>query len=337
MKIAIIPDIKGTSGPASFRRRLEHGWQGGVVAAESDPEVALIIGGTRRLASLRSLSRRGVPLVQRLDGMNWMHRRARTGLRHYLKAELGNGLLRLIRSRYARHVVYQSEFARGWWNDAHGSVDAGESVVYNGVPLDTFSPVPDRETTAAGYRVLILEGRFEGGYEVGLRACFDMLRELESRVDRPIELRVVGQVPRSVRQEHGQAPFRVEWMGSLPHEQVPGELRQADLLLSSDLNPACPNSVIEALACGTPVVGYDTGAMAELVQGDSGRLAPYGSDPWKLEHPDIGALAERAQEVLEGGERFRAAARAIAEQAFGVGRMVEGYHRAFQQALEAAA
>ena len=60
--------------------------------------------------------RRGVRIVQRLDGINWIHRRRRTGPRHFLRAEYGNLILSFIRSRVATHILYQSEFTRRWWN-----------------------------------------------------------------------------------------------------------------------------------------------------------------------------------------------------------------------------
>ena len=86
--------------------------------------------------------------------------------------------------------------------------------------------------------------------------------------------------------------------------------------------------MIEALACGLPVLAFDTGALPELVTGDAGRVVPYGSDPWKLETPDISSLAEAAVEILSDQPCFRAAARKRAEDAFGLDRMVAAYLQA---------
>jgi glycosyltransferase involved in cell wall biosynthesis len=109
------------------------------------------------------------------------------------------------------------------------------------------------------------------------------------------------------------------------HERIPEIDRSAHVLFSADLNPACPNSVIEAMACGLPVVAFDTGALNELVLNDSGRLVPYGSDPWKIEQPDIQALANAAAGILKDQARFRKNARTQAEAALGLDKMMDDY------------
>jgi len=93
----------------------------------------------------------------------------------------------------------------------------------------------------------------------------------------------------------------------------------------AEVNPPCPNSVIEALACGLPVVGFNSGSIKELVSDDAGCIVPYSANPWKLETPDIAALAESTAEVLMKQDQFRAAARKRAESALGLDQMVESY------------
>jgi glycosyltransferase involved in cell wall biosynthesis len=74
-----------------------------------------------------------------------------------------------------------------------------------------------------------------------------------------------------------------------------------------------------------PVVGFETGSLSELVQGDAGRLVPYGGNPWRLQTPDIAALAETAAEVLQDQPVFRKSARERAESALDVEKMVDEY------------
>ena len=111
----------------------------------------------------------------------------------------------------------------------------------------------------------------------------------------------------------------------MPHEKIPDLDRSAHLLYSSDINVACPNSVIEALACGLPVLAFDTGALPELVTGDAGRVVAYGGDPWKLDLPDISALANAAVEILTESIPFSLSSTIRAEDAFGLTKMVDGY------------
>lgn len=320
-----------TGGPASFQTRLAEGLarRGIQVCYDADEacDAILITGGTRRLAALWRARRRGVRLVQRLNGMNWLHRLRRTGLRHYLRAEYGNWLLAFIRARLADGIVYQSEFSRRWWEARRGPTPVPSRVVHNGVDLAMFTPQGPEQPPADRYRILLVEGNLGGGYETGLEVALRLADLLAGRL--PVELMVAGRIaPRLQAQASVRSRAPIVWAGAVRHDQVPALDRAAHLLYSADVNPACPNAVIEALACGLPVLAFETGALPELLTGDAGRLAPYGGDPWRLDPPDIPALAEAAAEMLADLPRFRRAARARAEEAFGLDAMVDAYLQA---------
>lgn len=329
-RLCLINRIPGVAGPASFQRRLAAGLaaRGVDVCYSLDDrpyQAALVIGGTRQLGGLWRARRRGVRVLQRLDGMNWIHRKSRTGLRHYLRAESGNRLLRRIRERMADHVVYQSQFARTWWERVYGVAPAEASVVYNGVPLDVFTPEGPDGRPADRRRLLVVEGNLAGGYEIGLESAVELTRGLKETAGE-VELVVAGNVPEAVRRRwEAEAPGLIRWMGLVPPEAIPALDRSAHVLFSADLHPACPNSVLEALACGLPVVAFATGALPELVTEEAGCLAPYGGDPWNLDPPDVAGLTRVTGEVLQNLARFRAGARARSEAAFGLTRMVDGY------------
>jgi len=68
----------------------------------------------------------------------------------------------------------------------------------------------------------------------------------------------------------------VHIVGSQPHDKIPLWLAAADVFCLATSREGCPNSVIEALACGTPVVVTNVGGVAEIVRdGDDGFLVPY--------------------------------------------------------------
>jgi glycosyltransferase involved in cell wall biosynthesis len=286
----------------------------------------LVIGGTRRLIELQRARRRGIRIVQRLNGMNWIHRRRYTGVFHFLRSEVNNAILAFIRRQIADFVVYQSSFALTWWQTVYRQVPAPGTVIYNGIDLNQFSPNGARQLPMDRYRVLMVEGHLGGGNEDGLRNAVGLTHMLNASLDRPVELMVVGDVPAKLRAAYEQgSPGMFNWAGVVKREQVAEIDRSAHVLFSADLNAACPNSVIEALACGLPVASYATGSLPELIEGDAGLVVPWGSNFWKLEPPDIPILAAAAQRILLDQPRYRAAARARAEAVFGLDRMVEKY------------
>lgn len=330
-RLCIVPELSGVGGMVSFQEKLTRGLQARSVEVTFDLDdptqrALLVIGGTRRLHYLWRAKVSGIPVFQRLDGMNWMHRRTSTGLRHFLRAEWGNWLLRTIRRRFADLLIYQSTFVWKWWERVSGRVDSAHCVIHNGVDLTRYQPGGVGEPPQDRYRILLVEGSLAGGYQTGLQNAVDMAAMVQEQLDRPLELMVVGRVaPRVARRITRVSPVPIRWEGLLQLEKIPEVDRSAHVLYAADLNPACPNAVIEAMACGLPVVGFDTGALSELVQDGAGLLVPYGGDPWRLDPPDARSLADAAVQVITMQDRFREAARARAEAAFSLEDMVQSY------------
>jgi glycosyltransferase involved in cell wall biosynthesis len=181
----------------------------------------------------------------------------------------------------------------------------------------------------------MVEGSLMGGYEQGLQVGVQLLERLatgySAELSRSLELVVVGRVPEAFQSRweaylSRQAPqAKLVWAGLVPPQEIPRLDRTAHLLYSADVNPACPNAVIEALACGLPVLAFDTGALKEIVTPGSGCVVPYGGDPWRLDPPDMEALALGALDIIQAGQAGREAARRRAEAAFGLDSMVEAY------------
>jgi glycosyltransferase involved in cell wall biosynthesis len=331
-RIAIVPAVDGMGGMTSFRLKFEAGLkQRGMDVthnADDATESVLVIAGTRNLLPLWKAKRRGLRVVQRLDGINWVHQKKNTGIKHFLHAEYGNLMLSFIRSRIATHILYQSEFSHRWWEDWYGKPTIPFSVVHNGVDLNIYNPNGVNDLPKDKFRLLIVEGNLGGGYDMGLENAIQLTETLAEQYHLPVELMVVGKISEEHKASvQARSRISIQWAGAVPREQIPQMDRSAHLLFSADINAACPNSVIEAMACGLPVVGFDSGALSELVIGDSGRIVPYGGDVWKLDHPDIAALAKAAAEILNGQTHFRQAARAQAESALGLDQMTDSYLR----------
>jgi len=329
--ICLLPRLEGLGGPASFHARFSACLRARGIEVDNDPlspscTAVLVIGGTRHLDLLWQARRRGVRLVQRLDGMNWIHRKRRTGLMHFLRAEANNLILANIRRYLADAIVYQSRYVQDQWQATFGTVRASSHLIYNSVNLKEFNPQGPGQRPEDHIRLLVVEGRLKGGHEIGLENAIRLATSLDESTAQRVELMVVADVaPQLQAYWKRQTELWITWGGVQPRENIPEIDRSAHLFFSAEVNAPCPNSVIEALACGLPVIAFATGSLPELVQGDAGRLAPYGSGYVKLGAPDTPTLVAAAQEVLADQERFRRGARAHAEAAFDIEKMVDRY------------
>ena len=100
----------------------------------------------------------------------------------------------------------------------------------------------------------------------------------------------------------------IEWRGFLPTEQLQRELGQCAVMLNTPKwNEAFGNVVVEAMACGVPVVAYRRGGPGELIEDG---LTGYGVPP---DQPQ--ALLQQLPAALA---LDRLACRAQAERRFGL-------------------
>lgn len=95
---------------------------------------------------------------------------------------------------------------------------------------------------------------------------------------------------------------RVEFVGQVPHDSMPGYLRGAAVYVSTALSDGASVSLLEAMACGAFPVVADIPANREWIEdGENGFLFPPG---------DADALAEKVVECL-GRPELRARAREV--------------------------
>lgn len=339
-EICLVPKLHGIGGMVSFQSKLVDGLsrRGINITYElggTTHDSILVIGGTRNLHQLWRAKRRGIRIVQRLDGMNWIHRVLDTGIKHWFRAEYGNFILRVIRSKFADKIAYQSRFSKEWWERERGKTTSHNVIIHNGVDLTKYKPAVTGGNHESVIRLLLVEGSLLGGYEFGLENAVHLADGLVNLANqnKRVELVVVGKVS-NVLQEYWEnwvqekishEKLFIKWIGIVDHMNIHEIYQKADLLFSADINAACPNSVIESLASGTPVVAFDTGALPELLDNQGGVVVPYGGDPWKIDPPDITSLAENAYNILNNLNDYRKSARKRAESAFDLDSMIDQY------------
>jgi glycosyltransferase involved in cell wall biosynthesis len=229
-------------------------------------------------------------------------------------------LLAAIRRFLADQIIYQSEFVKTIWESTYGVVSARTSIIYNGVDVGEFSPAKPMDAAQRPIEIAVVEGHLGEGNEIFLANAIKFGEELAAYLQTPVVMRVAGDVPPALSQKwhRSTALFQTQWMGVISRQEIIALNRSSHFLFSAELNGGCPNAVIEALACGTPVIGYDTGALPELLQGGAGISVPYGGNPWRLDPPDVQGLLTAAQDMLQHLTDYQAAARKKAEDQYAI-------------------
>ncbi|MBC6457897.1 glycosyltransferase [Actinomadura sp. HBU206391] len=210
-------------------------------------------------------------------------------------------------------IVVTSEFAAAEFRRALGRRRSRGPVpslhlVPLGVDLSTFRPSAGRNTSGGpgdGLVRLVHLGRLSREKSPGL--ALDTVRQL-SRRGVPVRLDMAGDGPlaaglRSAAEREG---LPVDFHGHLPaRSAVARLLAGADVALATCPAESFGLAVLEALACGTPVVAANRGAARELLAPGTGLAAA----------PHAGAFGDAVQEVLRWpDDQRRRAARTGAER-----------------------
>ena len=333
MKIAFPHPPSDSGGPGTFQTLIEAHLrrQGHEISYRHNgeiPDVVLVVGGTRHIRWLKRCRESGARIIHRLDGINWRHKVQWRGPRAFLLGAIRNRLISHIRNKLAHFVVYQSEFVQTWWVEKYGMDRCEHCIIHNGTDIDRFHPAD--VAPQEDIRLLIVEGNLETD-----RASMQVLTDVSHRL---IEggivagIDVFGGLCGAAKRALLSVPG-LKYRGVVGRDQMPEVYRRASIFLSLEINGACPNTVIEAMASGLPVVGYDTGALPELVPRTVGRIARYGGNPWKIEAPDVEALTRAVIEVTAEHVPMASSARELAESEYSSDEMTRRYVNVFENLM----
>lgn len=198
-------------------------------------------------------------------------------------------------------------------------------VIRNGIDTGRYTPAPPRHTDAP---TLICVARLsrEKRHLMLLSAAHRLMNDgLRFR------LRIVGDGP--MRQHIAQRTETlalqsvIEMLGE--RNDVPHLLRQADVFVLSSATEGLPMTIIEAMACGLPVVATRVGGVPELVvSGANGLLVP---------PEDTEALAGALRKLIENAQLRRtmgAAGRKLAVEQFDIRQTARQHEQLFTRLLQ---
>src|SRR5688572_23315489 len=205
--------------------------------------------------------------------------------------------LRLSLGRMADAVVSNSAGGNAYWRSASGA--QARSVIPNAVPFDEIARADAARVTGFGpaEKVVLYAGRMDEGKNV------ESLIAALARVagETPFVAVMCGDGPRRPHLERMARALgvahRIVFKGYV--DNLWDLMKRADVLVSLSRVEGCPNVVLEAMACGCPLVVSDIPPHREMLDEHSARFA--GPD-------DAAKAAAEIKAVLSHGDVERASA-----------------------------
>ncbi len=240
----------------------------------------------------------------------------------------------------ADYVFYQSQFCKLSADRFLGKRNNRHEILYNAVDTTVFTPA--KSDPDPHHLVLLLGGTQYQYYRIEL-AIHALAVLAKQRSD--ARLLITGKLSwiseeaeatRNVRQlltDLGVSD-RVQFLGAYTQEEAPSILRKAHILLHTKYNDPCPGLVVEAMACGLPIVYSHSGGVPELVGKDAGIGIP-AELSWEQDlPPSPESLAEALLQVAERRTAFAEAARQRAVERFDLRPWLQRHREVFGELME---
>ena len=243
--------------------------------------------------------------------------------------------------RFAKHYRILRPFVRWLWQDADALVavsnglrefayettpDVPIDVIPNAIELSIFRP-PRQRTHDSPVRLLFV-GRFNAFKNV--ETLLEAISHLNEMGVNNFELQLVGDGERRANLERltidKGLTRQVHFLGWVDRKAIVERYRQADMFVTATTWEGMPNTVLEGMACGLPVVATRASGLDELVK--------EGVNGYLVDINDSSTLANRLAELIENPyERHRMGkeSRKIAEQEFAWEYITEQYVQIYER------
>ena len=249
----VFPHQPAYGGPGSFQKAFEEQLTISGVHISYYPDdigkhgVILVVNGTRKILWLLIQKySKGRRIFLRLDGKLELSLSQRNSL---------NVLARILLIRFVKliadGVIYQSKFSLKTWKPVSYEKN---TVIYNG---HTTKPKNIERLKEKDLKIVIAEGEIQG--KIAEKVIDILLEHKHVYIFGKLASGLDSKKIETIRSSNAyfgvvEKPYLMEFM----------KMNKA-VYFSLELNANCPNTVIEAMSFGLPIMGFKTGSMTEIV------------------------------------------------------------------------
>lgn len=232
-------------------------------------------------------------IVQRLDGV---YHPATPAGKWY---PLYNLKMQIIHNFLADVVIYQSEFSKVSCETFLGRTRAEKTtIIYNGVDTEK---IPSRITTQPEDPTIKLLTFAKFRRRDQIEPIIESVKLLDPK---KYVLHIFGSYTENLETLFSNLPPSIIFHGKKSNEELLQILHQYDLFLFSDQS-ACPNSVLEAMAAGLPVVAFDRGSINEIIKNDYNgySISLPNTNPFQNPYPFNKSSYEQFSDAIQKSQR----------------------------------
>ena len=240
----------------------------------------------------------------------------------------------------ASHVFFQSEFCRACAERFLAARPLSSEILPNAVDTSTFVPTQSRRRAGQPFRFL-LTGKIVPSTAYRLTSSLEGLAAAR-RGGLDVTLTVAGPLESDVGIEGRRVAERlkiaesVTFTGPFSRDAAPAVYQAADAYIMTKHDDPCLNVVLEALACGLPVLYSTSGGVPELVGDQAGIAlavpATFEGNPV----PSPQAIADGMARIIADRDACAVAARQRAVERFDLTRWLLRHHDVFTRLVAGA-
>jgi len=279
--------------------------------------------------ALRLLSKNKIPLVLNQNGVfypgwyagNWRNMNAQMAHAYH----------------HADYVFWQSNFCRRAANKFLGQREGPGEILFNAVDTNLF--VPNDKKSSEMFTFLLtgninkhLSYRVESSL-LGLKVARDSGLDAKINIAGILSKEVL-EIAHALIKKLRLSKY-VIFLGQYSQKSAPAIYQSADAYIMTKYLDPCPNTVLEAMSCGLPIIYSDSGGVPELV----GKAAGVGlavPEVWEsaIYAPSKESIAEGMLLVSHNHEAMKKEARRRAVDMFDIVQWIEKHDHIFRKLLE---
>ncbi len=214
------------------------------------------------------------PYFFRVDGIGFD--KSKTDKEIYdTNREIINGI------KNARGVIYQSKFSKKLAEKTFSYIPKNSEVIINGTNTNIFSA--DGKNYRKKYNIskdsIVFITSSKWRTQKRLKDIFSVFKEFSDNYTGDTYLFVIG--------FDGESDNNIINIPHIENNELPAYLRTADIYLFFSWIDSCPNSVVEAISCGLPVICTNIGGTKEIIEITNGGIVVNADPEYNFELVDL--------------------------------------------------